>query len=147
MDGDWEIYAIDLASTILRRLTFSPMLDSYPRWSPDGEKIAFTSMRDGDMDIWLMRPDGEIIANLTGDNPLDDAVPHWSPDGNRIAYQVEGEHGNWEIGVLDLVTGVTRQITQGTAWSAQPAWYPVDSRVGIRTHTDLTLVWGSMKNN
>jgi parallel beta-helix repeat protein len=57
--------------------------DWYPEWSPDGEWIAFTSS-DGNKDnIFLMRPDGSGITQLT---TLGGWFPTWSPSGKRIAY-------------------------------------------------------------
>ncbi|HCU21954.1 MAG TPA: hypothetical protein DF698_03505, partial [Candidatus Atribacteria bacterium] len=50
-----------------------------PCWSPDGTKIAFTSHRDGNNDIFTMNVDGSNFRNLTR-NPADDTDPTWSPD-------------------------------------------------------------------
>jgi TolB protein len=47
-----------------------------PSWSPDGEWIAFTSFRDGNNEIYVMRPDGSSLYNLT-DNPISDWQPRW----------------------------------------------------------------------
>jgi Tol biopolymer transport system component len=63
--------------------------DVAPDWSPDGEWIVFTSDRDGDHDIWRIRPDGRGLQNLTPDSPARDSAPQWSPDGTRIAFRSE----------------------------------------------------------
>jgi Tol biopolymer transport system component len=52
--GDWEIYAIDVSSGRLRRLTTSGGNDGLPTWSPDGDQIAFVSDRDGNWGIYVM---------------------------------------------------------------------------------------------
>jgi len=46
-------------------------------WSPDGEWIAYSSDRDGDWDIYLIRPDGSEEHNLTGDWPSNEVMPVW----------------------------------------------------------------------
>ena len=51
-----EIYTIIVDGSGERRLTDSPGLDAFPAWSPDGEKIAFASEKDGE--IYSMNVDG-----------------------------------------------------------------------------------------
>lgn len=54
-DGDFDIYVVDLAGGVRRRLTDSPELDGTPSWSPDGRRIAFESTRDGRSQIYVMQ--------------------------------------------------------------------------------------------
>jgi Tol biopolymer transport system component len=57
--------------------------DEFPSWSPDGTKIAFTSDRDGNWEIYVMNAqDGSNQTNLTID-PATDEFPSWSPDGTK----------------------------------------------------------------
>jgi TolB protein len=56
-----------------------------PAWSPDGQKIAFASQRDGNWEIYVMNADGSEITRLT-DNPTTDWEPAWSPDGQKIVF-------------------------------------------------------------
>ena len=53
-------------------------IDEYPTWSLDGQWIAFHSDRDGDFDIYIVRPDGSDLRQLT-DNDDSDMEPSWSP--------------------------------------------------------------------
>ncbi|MFQ5874860.1 MAG: TolB family protein, partial [Dehalococcoidia bacterium] len=52
--------------------------DSRPAWSPDGTKIAFTSDRDGNWEIYVMDADGSNPRNLTN-LPIGEYEPAWSP--------------------------------------------------------------------
>ena len=59
--------------------TFTP--DEFPTWSPDGERIAYTTfLPDGNDDIFVMNADGSSPTRLTS-GPEYDADPDWSPNG------------------------------------------------------------------
>ena len=58
--------------------TDNPVLDRYADWSPDGTKIAFTSQRDGNLEIWVMDADGSNQTRLTN-NVYPDEDAAWSP--------------------------------------------------------------------
>ena len=66
-----------------RNLTRHPGHDSAPAWSPDGRKIAFTTKRDGNFEVYVMNADGSGQQNLTR-NPAPDRAPVWSP-GRKVA--------------------------------------------------------------
>ena len=59
-----------------RRLTENRQYDWSPSWSPDGERIAFMSDRDGNSEIYVMDADGGNQRRLTN-NPDHDASPAW----------------------------------------------------------------------
>ena len=91
-DGtDYEVYSaevigvspIQLGSAV--QLTDNSFEDTVPTWSPDGSKIAFSTDRDGNSEIYTINADGSGLARLT-DNDVTDVDPMWSPDGTRIAF-------------------------------------------------------------
>jgi TolB protein len=83
--GDWDIYAIDVASKKEKRLTDGVTLDDGPEYSPDGKYIYFNSVRTGTMKLWRMKPDGTNPEQVTFDE-YNDWFPHFSPDGKWIVY-------------------------------------------------------------
>ncbi len=93
------------------KLTNNSAHDEHPSWSPDGSKIAFTSKRDGNYEVYVMNADGSGQTRLTT-NPntgfagnIGNYRPSWSPDGSKITFEsarhVINEDGNHEIYVMD----------------------------------------------
>jgi Tol biopolymer transport system component len=71
-----------------RRLTDDSFRDRGPAWSPDGTRIAFYSDRSGSYQIWLIRPDGSGLQQVTEIASGTANFPLWSPDGSRLAISV-----------------------------------------------------------
>lgn len=59
------------------RLTNNPAEEYYPAWSPNGQRIAFASDRDGNFEIYVMKANGSSPTRLTN-NPAYDADPDWA---------------------------------------------------------------------
>ncbi len=99
-----------------------------PAWSPDGNLIAWVnhSRFNPVTDIWLMKADGSEKRNLTDNNPYWAFYPTWSPDGKWIAF-ASGEDkfsADWEIYVLEIVTGKLKRLTSNRYLDYQPDWSP-----------------------
>ena len=78
-----DIHVIELGpSGTVVNITPGPFSERNPAWSPDGQRIAFDSVRDGNNDVYTMDVDGSNLARLTTD-PASDADPNWAPSGER----------------------------------------------------------------
>ena len=89
-----------------------------------GSRILFTSVRDGNVEVYTMNPDGSNPVNLSR-HPGSDMYPVWSADGKRIAF-ISDRDGNREISVVDANGGRPIQLThtpppvsvyRGCVWS------------------------------
>jgi uncharacterized delta-60 repeat protein/uncharacterized repeat protein (TIGR01451 family) len=97
-------------------------------------KIAFTSDRDGNFEIYLMNPDGTGQTRLTK-NTAGDGQPSWSPDGSKIAF-TSNRDGNWEIYAMNADgTGQTR-LTTNAAEDDEPTWSPDGTKIAFLSHRD-----------
>ena len=79
-----EIYVISSDGSGPINLTRNSCADDEPDWSPDGSKIAWSSNRDGDYEIYVMSAEGGDVTQLTSHGGA--FSPRWSPDGRLIAY-------------------------------------------------------------
>ncbi|MFN8481806.1 MAG: S9 family peptidase [Anaerolineae bacterium] len=98
-------------STPPRQFTSGAPADTYPRWSPDGTRLAFQSARNGDREqVFVIRFDGGEARALTR-LPSGARAPAWSPDGRQIAFvarlsleeqgredrgEIQPPHDKWE---------------------------------------------------
>ena len=114
--------------------------ESRPR--PTGEQlIAFSSKRDGDFDVYVMRPNGTDVRQLTrndasGANEADDDGPAWSPDGTRLAFLSTRDHlgdsdEDRELYVIDSDGTSERRLTENRLAEYSPDWSPDGSRIAF----------------
>jgi len=88
-------------------------------------KIAFSSKRDGNSEIYVMNADGSEQTNLTN-NPNSDASPSWSPDGKKIAFE-SARDGGFEIYIMNADGSGQTILTNNPAQKWQdwhPRWSP-----------------------
>lgn len=85
--------------------------DRTPAWSPDGQRIVFTSYRAGSPTVWLMNRDGTNPTQLTRGGNHGDFSPSWSPDGHTIAFHRVAGVGSTissQVGLVALDGGAPR---------------------------------------
>ena len=97
--------------------------DQYPRWSPDGSKIAFASLREGQLQIYVMNSDGRAQVNVSQFLAAEEDLPTWSSDGRRIAFQSMRD-GALELYAVDVTTGVVSRLTNNGSYDTHAAWRP-----------------------
>ncbi len=92
-------------------------------------KIAFSSVRDGNLEIYVMNPDGTNQTNLTN-NAAEDFEPAWSPDGTKIAFTSRRD-GNYEVHVMNADGSNPVNLTNNSAQDGEPAWSPDGTKIAF----------------
>jgi Tol biopolymer transport system component len=123
-----------------RWLTRGTSVDRQPTYSPDGNIVAFSSNRSGNIDLWLLSTATGSLKRLTED-PADDWDPAFSPDGRLLVWS-SNRNGAFEIFVAEATGRNPRQLTSGNLSAENPtvtadgAWviYSADrsSGAGVR---------------
>jgi dipeptidyl aminopeptidase/acylaminoacyl peptidase len=147
---DGDLVLVDVAGGEQHPITYDRRGVAWPRWSPDGARIAFlanaSSERDAKRQIWITSMNGGDPRRIT-DAPRGVQQFSWSPDGTQIAYVTADEpvanddknNRSFEIGdddylttvastpshiwIVDAASGKSRRVTSG-AWSLPIAHPP-----------------------
>jgi Tol biopolymer transport system component len=154
-DGRRQIFVIKPDGTGKKRLTEKGNWNSFPAWSPDGKKIAFTSDRRSTppetgspalgpvrgVQVWVMDASGGNPIQLT--NQGENANPAWSPDGTRLAF-ASNRTGHLEIWVMEANGSNQKQLTTTGAGigDTYPAWSPDGRRIALTsTRSGNLAIW------
>ena len=142
----YDIYTARPDGSDLRVLISSPGYDAEATVSPAGDKIVFTSTRDGDLDLYSCDLDGSNVVRLT-DTPGYDGGAFFNWDGTKIVWRapdrdtvdIEEEHrllanqlvrpSKLEIWVMDADGSNKRMVTKNGAANFGPFWHPDGKRV------------------
>ena len=142
----YDIFTAAPDGTELTRITDTPGYDAEATIGPDG-RVVFTSVRDGDMEIYSMNGDGSDVRRLT-DRQGPDGGPFFSADGSKIVFRgreiPDGpeyddykrllDEGLWrptelELYVMDADGSNLKQVTNLGGASFGPFWHPDGERI------------------
>ncbi|MDE0482889.1 MAG: hypothetical protein OXI67_09950 [Candidatus Poribacteria bacterium] len=136
---DDDIFVMNDDGTGRRRLTKNTVSrNRYPRWSPDGTRIAFIrymdKKRQSSGELFIMNANGKDLQRLT-DNNAREGYSSWSPDGKRIVFHSDrNRRGRSEVHVIDLETRAVTQLTgiegaENELGSVVPDWSPDGTQI------------------
>lgn len=136
-----DIYYKRIDATAVTQLTNDPSNDVMPAVSPDGKKIAFTSDRSGNWDIYMMDAAGGQPVQLTND-PAHEIHPTFAPDGTQVAYCRFGEQsGRWELVIVDLSNPSTKRFI---GYGLFPSWSPSGKHIVFQRARERGTRWFSI---
>ena len=136
VDGNTDIYFMNLDGSNVTRLTKDPAEEHSPTWSPDGSMIAFNSERSGSDQIWRSNVKagnwGYNLTQLTQDTPHNrvNNFISWSPDGRWLAFEADRDRDDPEIYLASSVDGTYQQrLTFTRALDEVPSWSPDSQQI------------------
>jgi Tol biopolymer transport system component/imidazolonepropionase-like amidohydrolase len=118
-----DIYSMPITgsgSGLATRITGSPAYDMQPRFSPDGQWVAYISDAGGGHNVWVMRPNGSGARQVTRETQRLVNSPAWSPDGRTIYVRKhfieQRSLGAGEIWAYHVSGGAGLQVTERVGW-------------------------------
>ncbi len=111
-------------SSVVARIPGTSLRDTSPAFSPNGRRIAFTSNRQGESEIYVMDANGTQPQELTF-RPWADDDPAWSPDGRAIAFE-SFQNGHFDIWVTRADGRDQRRLTTAPAGTSILPSHPTE---------------------
>ncbi len=96
-----DVWVYDLARKTPTRLTYDPAADSFPLWSPDGERVVFQSMTP-ERGLYWKRADGVGEKEVLKESPNPIGAFSWSRDGSLLVVSERATETGWDIHTLPM---------------------------------------------
>lgn len=120
--GSPQIYVHDLEENTVERITFFDRnYNTAPVWSKLN-RIAFSGLKNNQVDIYTIDPDGSNLRQLTVDQDKNED-PCWSPDGRYIAFS-SNRGGKYQLYLMNADGRNQKKITTGKGEQTSPSWAP-----------------------
>ena len=129
-----DIYVMNADGSNWQRLTEDDFIDYGPQPSPDGQKIAFASDRDGTFQIYTMNMDGSELTRLS-QSEGNDQNPTWSPDGTQLAFDSE-RNGEHRIFVINADGSGEHPLVSNNMSQYSPTWSPDGEWIAFSTSSE-----------
>jgi Tol biopolymer transport system component/imidazolonepropionase-like amidohydrolase len=112
-----DLYAIPFTGGDAKKITTGMGFNNQPRYSPDGNLIAYVSDRGGAENVWISKPDGTDAKQLSQDEQVEFATPTWTPDSQYVIAARESQFPvqTFELWMYHVKGGAGVQITKGKA--------------------------------
>jgi WD40 repeat protein len=133
--GRFQLYAAERANLAqLRKVMDDTATATEPAFSPDGSRIAFTSTRDGQPEVYVMDADGTNASRLTN-SPGPDGDPSFSADGQAVVFHSQ-RTGHRQVYIQPITSSVAVPLTQEPADNWQPSMSPDGELIAFVSNRD-----------
>jgi Tol biopolymer transport system component len=126
--GNADIWLMDLASGAPSRFTFDPAVDFAAIWSPDGERIAFSSLREGAPNVFQKMASGAGQEETLYKSPLAKLPSDWSADGRFLLCSTVDPKTRYDLWVLSIAGGHKWEVFLQTPANESRAMFSPNGR-------------------
>jgi dipeptidyl aminopeptidase/acylaminoacyl peptidase len=129
VNGNGDVWLLDLLRGGMTRATFDADLDSNPVWSPDGVRIAFGAVRAGVYDLYVKPSNGSGAEERLVESPNNKAPQDWSKDGRWLIYYELNPVTGRELWALNMTSpGRPPRVVANTPANELLAQFSPDGR-------------------
>jgi Tol biopolymer transport system component len=126
--GNPDIWIVENERSVASRLTFDPSNDSAAVWSPDGQRIAFSSARNGVFDIFERATSGSGDERILLTSPEPKTPLDWSQDGRFLLFSTASPRTGWDLLALPLTGDRTPVAVSSTLFSERNGQFSPNGR-------------------
>lgn len=123
--GSNQLWTMNANGSSARQLATCPLDCQFPKWSPDGGRIAYTTTDGHHGDVIVVNADGSSPRRY--ETTVDAYSVAWSPDGSRLVVSVSGSPTVAGLELMDVATGALQHLHTGNSFA--PAWSPDGSAI------------------
>jgi Tol biopolymer transport system component len=133
------IYIANIDGSNITQLTEGDGM--YPRWSPDGTRIAYAC--NDNSDICVISMADLTVTNLTADSEAVDTYPEWTPDGQIVFMSARDLPTNGRFSEIYIMnadgTEATALTSDGDAYNANPTVSPDGKQIAFESDRDVGI--------
>ena len=122
-NGNADVWVMDLATGAGKRLTFDPAVDAMAVWSPDGQRVVFSSSRQHTFDLYAKNSNGTTEEKTIAQGNVDRYACDWLRDGKSLLF-IQGN----ELWVMELPGMETRQLLKAAATTFRNGQFSPDGK-------------------
>ena len=146
LDIQGLIYSMPMAGGKAKQLTQPLQEASHPDWSKSGDVVALQCYAGGTFHIWIMKPDGTGLKQITFGHG-DDREPRVSPDGKMIVFASDrafktgpdgSSQGSYDLWTVPVAGGEPTQLTTSDEDEFGPSWSPDGKRIVFVSGTGIS---------
>lgn len=134
IDVAGDLWIVPPAGGQARPLGLASSSARRPRWSPQGDRIAFLAVSEGSQIIRVLDLDSGVTRDVTPPGRFD-LEPAWHPGGERLVYASDRSGGGFDLWETDIATGVHWRLSDQSGDELDPAW-SVSGRDLVYVHHD-----------
>jgi TolB protein len=127
--GNKEINVSDFDGYNVRQITFDKSIALFPKWSPQGDKLAYNSFKNGQLQLFIKDMLTGTVAKTSGQAGIN-LGGRWTPDGRNLALTLTYE-GDADIYLIDLEGRINKRLTNRDGIDVSPTFSPDGTKMAF----------------
>jgi tricorn protease len=136
-----DLWVVPKEGGTANKLSSPPGIESYPKFSPDGQRIAFTANYDGNRDVYVLPVTGGIPSRIT-EHGYQERVVDWTPDGKNILFASSRESGKARFNQFYTIPALGGPASKlPLAYAEYGSYSPDGTQMALTFRTQIGRNW------